>query len=275
MNPTRPTLALLPAVALLFSCGPVTQTPDDPLEGWSLVWSDEFEGPAGQAPDDANWNYDVGGDGWGNRQLEHNTDRPENVSLDGEGNLAITARLEPFQGNAFTSGRITSAGKVEAEYGRIEARILLPEGRGIWPAFWMLGSNFEQVGWPQCGEIDIMEYLGQDPGIVFGTVHGPGYSAGDSIGEKTAVSGGAGGAFHVYAVEWEESEIRWYVDGVLYNTFTKDDVPAGGRWVYDHPHYLILNVAVGGTLPGNPDASTQFPQSMLVDYVRIYEHDGS
>lgn len=279
----NPTIFKVLAASLLLvqGCG-FTPQEQDPLDGWVLAWSDEFDGDAGASPNEAFWTYDIGGNGWGNNQLEYNSDRPENVSLDGQGNLVITARRENFQGNQYTSARITTQGRVTTTYGRIEARMSLPIGQGIWPAFWMLGENIETVGWPQCGELDIMEYLGDDPGIVFGTAHGPGYSGGLSIGEEVAVSGGAGiqhapepasgeTKFRVYTIEWEEDEVRWYVDDVLYHTLTPEDVPPGGRWVYDQPFFLILNVAVGGLLPGDPDETTQFPQAMLVDYVRIYE----
>lgn len=244
---------------------------DDPLEGWELTWSDEFDGEADTLPDPEVWTFDVGGNGFGNEQLEFNTDRAENASLDGDGNLAIVARRENYQGNSYTSARIKTQNSVEVEYGRVEARILLPFGQGIWPAFWMLGNDFETIGWPQCGEIDVMEYRGQNPALVYGTAHGPGYSGARSLGEVTAVSGGAASNFHVYAVEWEPEEIRWYVDGVLYHSLTPAQLPPGSAWVYDHPFFLILNVAVGGYFVGAPDASTQFPQTMLVDYVRVYE----
>lgn len=268
----RRAASLTAALAILASgCGNTATTKPDPLAGWELVWSDEFDGDAGQLPNPESWSFDVGGGGFGNNQLEHNTDRPENASLDGEGNLAITARREAYRGNAYTSARIKTQGKFEATYGRYEARILLPEGQGIWPAFWMLGSNFEEVGWPQCGEIDIMEFRGQDRALVLGTVHGPGYSGGQGIGDRTSVSGGAAGSFHRYIVEWEPDHIRWYVDDVLFHELTPADLPPSSRWVYDHPFFLILNVAVGGTFLGNPDASTQFPQTMLVDYVRVYQ----
>ncbi len=270
---TRISTILLMAIATISSsCGlSGSDTNSDPLDGWVLAWSDEFEGARGTVPDPTIWSYDIGGNGWGNEQLEFNTDRPENASMDGEGNLAITARREAFEGNQYTSARLKTEQTLEVTYGRVEARISMPEGRGIWPAFWMLGSDFETVGWPACGEIDIVEYRGQDPAIVHGTVHGPGYSGGQGITELTAVAGGAAGEFHVYAIEWEPSEIRWYVDGVQYHSVSKDTIPPTGRWVFDHPFFLLLNVAVGGTFLGNPDASTQFPQQMLVDYVRVYE----
>ncbi|NNE10145.1 MAG: glycoside hydrolase family 16 protein, partial [Gemmatimonadetes bacterium] len=147
---------------------------------WILVWEDEFEGPAGQSPDPEKWNFDIG-TGWGNNQLEYDTDSPDNVSLDGEGNLAIVAREEEFLGSQYTSGRITTKGLFEKTRGRFEARIKLPVGQGIWPAFWLLGSNIDTVGWPECGEIDIMEYLGHEPRKVHGSIHGPGYSGGNPV----------------------------------------------------------------------------------------------
>ena len=238
-------------------------------EGWNLVWSDEFDGPAGQLPNPANWGFDLGTD-WGNQQLEYTTDRPENVSLDGSGNLAITARQESFQGSAFTSARITTKGKFEPQQGLIEARIKLPSGKGLWPAFWLLGANIDTVPWPGCGEIDVMENRGQEPGIILGSLHGPGYAGSKAITSsyfEEDVRFDAG--FHTYTVEWTKNSVSWYVDGTRYRTVTPLDVP--GEWVYDHPFYLILNVAVGGTFVGFPGPDTVFPQTMLVDWVRVYE----
>ena len=170
---------------------------------WKLVWEDDFEGPAGTAPNATNWKYDIGTD-WGNAQLEYDTDRLENVALDGSGNLLITARRESYMGRQYTSGRITTAGKREFTYGRYEARIRAPIGQGIWPAFWLLGANITTVSWPRSGEIDIFEYRGQEPAINHGTMHGPGYSGGGGITRKyTLPSGGFNDDFHVFAVEWE------------------------------------------------------------------------
>ncbi len=233
---------------------------------WVLVWSDEFSGPAGQTPNAANWGYDIGTD-WGNAQLEYDTDRPGNCSLDGSGNLAIIAREESYMGQPYTSARIVTRGLYEPTYGRIEARIKLPTGRGLWPAFWLLGNDIGSVGWPQCGEIDVMEYLGQDPNVAYGTLHGPGYSSGDVY---VLANGQFDDSFHTFAIEWEDSVIRWYVDDNLYHTVTPNDL-GGGEWVFNHPFYIILNVAVGGTWVGDPDPSTVFPQTMLVDYVRVYQ----
>ena len=233
---------------------------------WQLVWQDEFDGSAGQLPDPTRWAFDVGTD-WGNAQLEYDTDRPENASLDGQGNLVITARRETFQGQPYTSARILTRGLFEQTYGRFEARMQLPSGAGMWPAFWLLGANYETVGWPACGEIDIMEYRGQEPNIVIGSLHGPGYSGGGSRSDRFVMSGeGFNEDFHVFAVEWTDGAIIWEVDGIPYHTVTPRDVP---RWVFNQPFFIIVNVAVGGNFVGPPNESTQFPQTMLIDYIRV------
>jgi beta-glucanase (GH16 family) len=242
---------------------------DEDRSGWELVWSDEFEGPAGHLPDAGNWRFDIGTD-WGNAQLEYDTDRPENASLDGSGNLAITARRESYEGRAFTSARITTKDLFEPQGGLIEARIRLPSGKGIWPAFWLLGANIDTVPWPGCGEIDIMEFRGQEPSVVLGSLHGPGYSGSNPITSEYFLENDRFDTdFHVYSVEWKENAISWFVDGVRYRTVNRSDVP--GEWVYDHPFYIILNVAVGGNFVGFPGPDTVFPQTMLVDWVRVYE----
>jgi beta-glucanase (GH16 family) len=235
---------------------------------WQLAWQDEFDGPAGRLPDPTKWRFDIGTD-WGNAQLEYDTDRPENVSLDGEGHLAITARQEAYRNRSYTSGRITTRGLFEQKEGRFEARIKLPTGQGIWPAFWMLGNDFETVGWPECGEIDIMEYRGQEPDRVFGTIHGPGYSGVSGVGDTfELIEGRFDTAFHTFAVEWNPGSIRWLIDNRSWYRITSDQLLA--KWVFDHPFYMLLNVAVGGGFVGPPDASTTFPQTMLVDWVRVY-----
>jgi beta-glucanase (GH16 family) len=241
--------------------------------GWKLAWSDEFDGPSGSSVDSANWNLVNKGDGFGNNELEYYTPRPENAALDGNGMLVITARKESYQGKNYTSARLESNGKFEHTYGRIEARIKIPRGQGIWPAFWMLGNDIGSAGWPKCGEVDIMENIGKEPSTVHGSLHGPGYSGGNPLGKAYMLPSGQAfaDAFHVFAVEWEENVIRFYVDADLYETRTPADVPSGSRWVYDHPFYLLLNVAVGGQWPGSPDGTTVFPQTMTVDYVRVYE----
>lgn len=235
-----------------------------------LIFSDEFNGTSGTSPNGSYWDYDIGTD-WGNAQIEYDTDRPINVSLDGNGNLAIIAREESYMGQPYTSARIVTRDLFEVTYGRVEARIKLPEGQGIWPAFWLLGSDISTVGWPQCGEIDVMEYLGHETNKVYGTVHGPGYSGGGGIGESlTLPSGGFNTDFHIFAIEWQEDSIKWFVDDSMYFSITPDDL-GGNEWVFDHSFYIILNLAVGGTWPGYPDGTTVFPQTMLVDYVRVYQ----
>jgi beta-glucanase (GH16 family) len=237
----------------------------------TLVWSDEFNGAAGAAPDPAKWTHDIGTD-WGNGQLEYDTARLENVSLDGQGNLAITARRESYLGQAYTSGRINTRGLFGQNKGRFEARMRMPMGRGLWPAFWLLGSDISTAGWPDCGEIDVMEYRGQQRATVHGSLHGPGYSGGRAITRAfTLANGGFNDGFHVFAVQWETNKITWEVDGVTYQTLGPSNLPSGSRWVFDHPFNIILNLAVGGTFVGNPDASTSFPQALLVDYVRVYK----
>ena len=239
---------------------------------WQLVWSDDFNGLAGVTPDATKWKYDIGtgNNGWGNSELEYYTSRTSNVSLDGNGNLSITAKNEMYAGSAFTSARIKTSGFFEQAYGRIEARIKTPYGPGVWPAFWMLGSNESSVGWPQCGEIDIMELRGQKPNIISGTVHGPGYSGGASITKSFVLDNARYDVdYHLFAVEWGKDYIDFFVDSTLYQRITPGDVT--GNWVFDHPFYIILNVAVGGNYLGFPTSQTPFPQSMLVDYIKVYK----
>jgi beta-glucanase (GH16 family) len=241
---------------------------------YQLVWEDEFNGAAGTAPDATKWTYDIGigpgNDGWGNQELQYYTDRPENASLDGAGNLAITARSESYAGRAFTSARLNTKGIFAQEYGRFEARIKMPWGPGIWPAFWMLGNNIDQVSWPQCGEIDIMEYRGQQPNLIHGTLHGPGYSGGASITKSFGFTNDRFDVdFHVFAVEWGVDYVDFFVDDTLYQRIRPENVP--GEWVFNQPYFLILNVAVGGNYVGFPTPQTPFPQTMLVDYVKVYK----
>ncbi|PNQ74680.1 glycosyl hydrolase family 16 [Hanstruepera neustonica] len=239
-----------------------------------LVWQDEFntDGPI----DTSKWNYDIGNGseqgipGWGNNELQYYTDRPENITVQ-DGMLMITAREESYEGSGFTSARIQTKDLFEKKYGRFEARIQLPWGQGMWPAFWMLGSNSDVVEWPACGEIDIMENRGSEPTIINGTVHGPGYSAGESISKAyDLVNDRFDTGFHVFGIEWGQGYINFYVDDVLYNQITPEDVP--GPWIFDNqPFYIIMNVAVGGNYGGPPNDNTVFPQTMYVDYVRVYQ----
>jgi len=243
---------------------------ETPTVQYGIIWQDEFEGPAGQLPDADKWRFDVGTD-WGNLQLEYDTDRASNVSLDGEGHLTITARIEDYQGQAYTSGRIKTKSLFQQTYGRFEARIKLPVGQGIWPAFWMLGSDIDEVGWPECGEIDVMEFLGHDPSSIYGAIHGPGHAGDDALSRRHQLAqGGFQYGFHVFGVEWDATSITWDVDGFVFHTITSDDLPRGARWVYNHPFFILLNVAVGGRWPGSPDETTEFPQTMHVDWVRVH-----
>ena len=246
--------------------------------GWKLVWRDEFNAPDGSPIDAAKWNVEEGGNGWGNNELETYTGRHNNVEQRG-GNLEITARREDFTGKdgiakQYTSARVNTQGKFAQKYGRVEARIKLPAGgQGVWPAFWMLGEAPAAVKWPDMGELDIMEQIGKEPGTVHGTLHGPGYAADSQMGAPFNLP--AGKAFsddwHVFAVEWEPAAIRFYVDGTLYATETRADMPDGATWAFDHPFFLILNLAVGGAWPGAPDATTKLPATMQVDWVRVWE----
>jgi beta-glucanase (GH16 family) len=244
---------------------------------WKLVWRDEFNGPNGSGVDPSKWTLEVNGDGGGNHELEYYTNRPQNAHIQ-NGNLVIEARQEKYTGadsvsRNYTSARLKTAGKFSQLYGRFEARIKIPSGQGLWPAFWMLGDDIEKAGWPDCGEIDIMENIGKEPSTVHGSIHGPGFTGTNGLEARYALPGNRRLAddFHVFAVEWEPNAIRFYVDDKLYVTRTPSDLRPGWKWVFDHPFFLLLNVAVGGDWPGNPDATTVFPQTMLVDYVRVYQ----
>lgn len=264
MKITTALAALLAGACLCTLPARAADAPQPP--GWVLDWHDEFDG---KVLDKTRWVAETGGHGWGNQELQYYTGRPENLRVDG-GNLVIEARREDYQGSKYTSARIKTAGLVERTYGRYEARIKIPRGQGIWPAFWMLGADISSSGWPRSGEIDIMEIIGKEPNLVYGTLHGPGYSGAKAFGKSLALEQGAyADDYHVYAVEWEPREIRWYRDGILYHTARPDMV--SGDWVFEHPFFVLLNLAVGGAWPGNPDASTPFPRQMLVDYVRVYK----
>jgi beta-glucanase (GH16 family) len=244
---------------------------------WRLVWSDEFNGPDNAPIDGSKWTAQVGGNGWGNQELEYYTNRRDNA-YQLHGSLVIKTIKETYTGadkvtRDYTSARLTTGTKFSATYGRFEARIRIPYGQGLWPAFWLLGYDIDSTHWPASGEIDIMENIGREPAIIHGTIHGPGYSGEKGPTSSYSLTGNQrfADSFHIFAVEWEPDVIRFYCDGVLYKTRTPADLPAGTKWVYDHPFFIILNVAVGGGWPGNPDATTVFPQTMLVDYVRVYQ----
>ncbi len=251
-----------------------------PTGNWKLVWADEFRQPDGSPPDPKFWSYDVGGKGWGNQELECYTSQLENAFIQ-DGNLVIRAQPKDTQGCDYTSARLVTKGKADWTYGRFEIRAILPKTRGLWPAMWLLPTDDTYGTWPNSGEIDVMELLGDNPYKLYGTVHfgSPHASAGGIYtvpGEASVPQSGASFAdgYHTFALEWEPKELRWYVDGYLYFTasdwFTsspKGQFPAP----FDRRFYLLLNVAVGGVWPGNPDKTTQWPQSMRVDYVRVYQ----
>jgi beta-glucanase (GH16 family) len=244
-------------------------------KSWVLVWSDEFDGPNGSGVDASKWIAETGGNGWGNKELEYYTSRTGNAYIV-DGNLAIKAERGKYTGpdgvtRDFTSARLKTQGKFSQAFGRFEARIKVPRGQGMWPAFWMLGDDIDKVGWPACGEIDIMENIGKRPASVYGSIHGPGFIGSVGLGERYRLRGQKfADDFHLFAVEWEPDMIRFYVDDHLYSTRRRTDLKPGWKWPFDHPFFLLLNLAVGGDWPGNPDATTVFPQTMLVDYVRVY-----
>jgi len=275
-------LRLLSSVALACACiawYAVAQT-GTTIEKhlWVLTWSDEFDGPNGSGIDASKWIAETGGNGWGNKELEYYTSRTQNAYLQ-DGNLVIKAVQEKYTGpdavtRDYTSARLKTQGKFSQEYGRFEARIKIPRGQGMWPAFWMLGDDIDKVGWPACGEIDIMENIGKEASTIYGSIHGPGYIGDVGLGAPYKLPDGGQFAddFHVYAVEWEPDTIRLYVDDHLYSTRTRAELKPGWKWPFDHPFFILLNLAVGGDWPGNPDATTVFPQTMLVDYLRVYRH---
>jgi len=250
--------------------------PAAPAAIGGLTWADDFSGSAGAAPDGSKWAHDTGGGGWGNSELEYYTNSTSNAALDGNGHLIITARKEnPNNYNCwygrctYTSARLLTSGHFTQTYGRFESRIQLPRGQGLWPAFWMLGSNIGSVGWPNCGEIDVMENIGREPSINHGSMHGPGYSGGNSITGSYNNGSALADTYHVFRLDWGPSSAQFSVDGNVYETRTPSDT-RGNPWVFNHPFFMLLNVAVGGGWPGSPDGSTQFPQQMKIDYVHVY-----
>ncbi len=260
--------------------GTLDASPDAALSGWTLTWSDEFDGPDGSAADPTKWTYDTGGTGWGNEEEEYYTSGTENAVVQG-GALVITATTEgasqyhcsyaPTGAGTclYTSARLKTEGLFSQEYGRFEARVQMPTGQGLWPAVWMLGNDINTVSWPACGEIDFMETIGSDITTNHGSLHMP---KDDPTGTYTLPDGGSfANGFHVFAIEWEPGTIAFYVDDVLYETQTQAAVPNGGTWEFDQPFFLIMNVAVGGQWPGQPNATTHFPQTMMVDWVRVYQ----
>ena len=237
-----------------------------PAADWKLVWSDEFNGPKGAAPDPKTWTYDLGASGWGNNELEEYTNTRANSFLDGQGYLVIRA-IKTEKG--YTSARLKSQGLYTVRYGRVAARLKLPKGQGIWPAWWMLGTNITSTEYPECGEIDVMELIGKLPDTVHFTVHGPGYTAPNGLHTEAHLDNRDD--FHVYGIEWAEDSITFLLDDKPVQRLSPASLPAGTRWVFNHPFFLLLNLAVGGQWPGNPDSTTVFPQDYVIDWVRVWQ----
>ncbi len=273
-------LAVVPAVLGAAACkppsagdglyedphGPVSWTPGT----WSLVWADEFDGDAGTAPDPTRWVHELGEWGWGNEELQNYTDSLTNAALDGAGNLVITARAEASGTSAYSSARLRTKGLFERAYGRFEARMKLTRGRGLWPAFWIMGNDIDTAGWPSAGEMDIVEERGAEPGIAYGSIHGPTTPTRDApVTAVYDIPEGVDADFHVYAVEWDPDDIVFLCDEHPYLQITPARRPVNARWVYDHPFYVIVNLAVGGLFGGPPDATTPFPSTISIDYVRV------
>ncbi len=268
----RRTARLLAAPAALLVLGAVVSAPPSQAAQVLASFTDDFDGPAGSSVDGSKWGHEIG-DNVNNHERQWYTDGTANAALDGQGHLVITAKKENSGHNCwygpceYTSARLNTSGRFSATFGHIEARMKLPRGQGMWPAFWMLGTDIGNVGWPNCGEIDIMENVGFEPNSVHGTIHGPGYSGAGGIG--AAYSGpNFSDDFHTFAVDWSTDRIVWSVDGHAYETRTPADL-GGKSWAFNHPFFVILNLAVGGDWPGDPNSSTQFPQQLVVDYVHV------
>jgi len=283
LAPNRGTLSVLMALLisgiLMFNLSCSTDDTQTVVNFTKITMQDEFDTDG--APNQAIWSYDIGNgtDGWGNQELQYYTDRPENVTIN-NGVLIITARKESFEGSSYTSAKLLTRGRFEQQYGRFEARMRLPYGKGMWPAFWMLGTSCDTSGgraelsWPACGEIDIMENRGSSPAILSGALHGPGYSGGNAIVKEFNLENDRlDTGFHIFGIEWGPDYINYYVDDVLYNQITPEYEDLDGEWVFNKPFYIIINLAVGGTFDGSPNEETVFPQSMLIDYVRVYEYN--
>lgn len=260
-----------------------SSVPATPTREWTQVWSDEFDGPAGTRIDASKWSYDLtdgcaaGICGWGNNEKEYYTDAAENIALDGSGHLMIVARLAPpalscYYGPCrYTSAKITTRGKMNAAPGRVEARMKLPAGQGLWPAFWLLGSSFPATPWPQCGELDIMENRGSTSAGMSSAIHGPGYSGNTPLIRGYALTQGTfADDFHTFRVEWDSTQAEFFVDNTAHYTVTRSQMEAYGKSVLDQSYFLILNLAVGGNFDGDPKSDAIFPATMLVDYVRVY-----
>lgn len=266
-----PATGLLLALVVLAGCTPPAglapaATPIPIPAGLKLAWHDEFDG---DTIDRSSWTFDAGSGGWGNGEAEYYTSRPENARVE-HGMLVIEARQEKYEGSYYTSARLKTQGLRSFRYGRIEARLKVPAGAGLWPAFWMLGAGFDGKNWPDCGEVDIMEYIGKEPDLIMGTAHGPGYSGALGLSKWNRQKENIADAFHTYAVDWKPGQITWYYDGAPYFTVSRADV-GERQWVFDQPFFIILNLAVGGQLAGIISPQTAFPAQLQVDYVRVFQ----
>ncbi|HUP14312.1 MAG TPA: glycoside hydrolase family 16 protein [Niastella sp.] len=239
------------------------------LTGYTLVWHDEFDG---NGIDTASWNFETGNGpgGWGNNELEYYTASHANV-FTAKGKIVLEARKEEKNGFQYTSARINTKNKRAFTYGRVDIRAKLPFGKGIWPALWMLGQSDDSVGWPACGEIDIMELLGQKPNKVYGTLHwGAEWPVHVSKGRSYSFNGSFSNQFHVFSLSWEKDSYKILVDDKAFFSATGADIAPYNN-PFTKPHYFIFNVAVGGNWPGSPDTATVFPQRMIVDYIRVFQ----
>jgi beta-glucanase (GH16 family) len=269
--------------SLVCACSTASTVSTGPTTTWVQLWSDEFDGAAGARIDSTKWSYETadgcteGICGWGNSEREYYTDAAENIALNGHGQLMIVARRAPagltcsYGPCLYTSARITTRGKLVVAPGRVEARIKLPAGQGLWPAFWMLGHNSPAVPWPACGELDIMENKGSQPATTSSAVHGPGYSGETPFAHANSLAHGVlADDFHIFAVEWDSLGVRFFVDGIAHYGITRTAVEHYGPSILDQPFFLMLNLAVGGHFDGDPQSDAIFPATMLVDYVRVY-----
>jgi beta-glucanase (GH16 family) len=267
------TAVILAATALVPLGVTASAAPAAPVAPMAATFTDDFNGPAGSGVDGSKWQQETGNNGGNNHELQWYTSGTGNAALDGNGNLVITAKQEgghtcwngPCQ---YTSARLNTAGRFTQTYGHVEARMQIPRGQGMWPAFWMLGDDIGSVGWPASGEIDVMENVGFEPNTVHGTLHGPGYSGANGLGGGYSLSGPFADGFHTFAVDWAPNSVTFLVDGNAYLTRTSANTN-GNPWAFNHPFFLILNLAVGGDWPGSPNGSTVFPARFVIDYVHV------
>jgi beta-glucanase (GH16 family) len=257
MKTNNSTIILLCIIFLL----PCNKMQAQAKSKYKLIWSDEFNYTG--RPDSSKWGYDIGGDGWGNQELEYYTNRLQNAKVK-KGILKITLKKETYNGSAYTSARLLSKGKFEFTYGKVEARAKLPVGKGTWPAIWMLGTNADSVGWPHCGEIDIMEHIGRRQDTIYATFHYPGHSGGNADGDTKPIRNAAT-QFHLYSLEWNKDTIKIYVGHILIHSLANSE-----KLPFNHDFFLILNIAMGGGLGGDVDPKFK-NASMEVDYVRVYQ----